>query len=256
MGKDIGQAVREIVFSLPETEEVLSHGSPSFRVRGRTFATFTVNHHGDGRVALNVQAPPGAQQLCTERDPEHYFVPAYTGPRGWLGIDLNKGLSWKAIAARVREAYEAAAPPELTRSLGDTIEIDPPDRPMRPEEIDLFLRPRATEVLARLARICESLPETSRDRQFGNPVWKAGRRTFVGSQHRQGRLHLSFWVGADRQTFLEEDPRYCIPAYTGHNGWIDLDVEDRADWNEIEDLVMDSYRHFALKRMLRSLGEA
>ena len=39
----------------------------------------------------------------------------------------------------------------------------------------------------------------------------------------------------------------------GHNGWIDLDVEDHINWNEAEGLLEGSYRHFALQRMLRKL---
>jgi hypothetical protein len=49
---DIHQAVRDVCLWLPEAEEFLSHGSPNFRVRGKTFASYVVNHHGDGRVAL------------------------------------------------------------------------------------------------------------------------------------------------------------------------------------------------------------
>jgi predicted DNA-binding protein (MmcQ/YjbR family) len=188
-------------------------------------------------------------------EPEYYFVPPYTGPQGWLGIDLNQGLSWDTVASRVREAYERNAPPELIARLGKTIHIQPPDRPFRPEEIDRFLGKRARVVLDRLEAICARLPETSRARQFGNPVWKAGKKTFVSSNYYSGRMNLSFWVGADAQTLLTQDPRYRIPAYMGHNGWIDLDVEDQADWEEIEQLAVESYRHFALKRMLKALGE-
>ena len=69
-------------------------------------------------------------------------------------------------------------------------------------------------------------------------------------------MSLTFWVGADRQLALSDTPRYHIPAYMGHNGWISLDVEDHIDWEEVEDLLLESYRHFALKRMLKALGEA
>ena len=45
--------VREICLSLPETSERLSHGGPTFFIRGkRSFVTFMDNHHGDGRLAL------------------------------------------------------------------------------------------------------------------------------------------------------------------------------------------------------------
>jgi len=255
MARDISQAVREVLLSFPESEEVISHGSPSFRVRGKTFATYTINHHGDGRVALNLHSPPGAQELYTEMEPEHYFIPPYTGPKGWLGIELDKGLNWQTIATRAREAYEKCAPQELIARIGDTIEIAPPDRPFRPEEIDPFKGERAREILDQLEAICSGLPETGPALQFGNPVWKAAKKTFVTTHYYTGRMSLSFWVGTDQQTLLTQDPRYRIPAYTGHNGWIDLDVEDQRDWEEIEHLLLGSYRHFALKRMLKALGE-
>src|SRR6185295_7652846 len=79
--KDINQAVREVCLWFPESAEVLSHGSPDFRVRGKTFATYVVNHHGDGRVALWLNAPAGAQELYTKEEPKHFFVPPYVGPR-------------------------------------------------------------------------------------------------------------------------------------------------------------------------------
>jgi len=41
-----------------------------------------------------------------------------------------------------------------------------------------------------------------------------------------------------------------VPSYMGHNGWIALDAERGVNWDEVESLVIDSYRHFALKRML------
>ena len=45
--------VRDIMAALPDVEEFVSHGQPTFRVRGhKVFATYTINHHGDGRVAL------------------------------------------------------------------------------------------------------------------------------------------------------------------------------------------------------------
>jgi hypothetical protein len=39
----------------------------------------------------------------------------------------------------------------------------------------------------------------------------------------------------------------------GHNGWIALDVSRHCDRDEVSSLALQSYRHFALKRMLRQL---
>src|SRR5262245_22566040 len=113
--RTITDIVREIMGSFPEVEEFVSHGSPTFRVRGKIFATYTINHHGDGRVALNLVAPAGAQAAFVKMQPKIYFVPPYVGPRGWLGVQLDKGLGWGTIREHVRDAYEKAAPAELER---------------------------------------------------------------------------------------------------------------------------------------------
>ena len=256
MAKDIGGAVREVCLWFPETAEVISHGTPDFRVRGKTFATYVVNHHGDGRIALWLNSPAGAQELYTREEPKHFFVPPYVGPRGWLGVHLNKGISWKRIAKLVREAYEKVAPPALSATLGKTVEIQPPTATVSAEEIDPMSTPRATRVLKAMRAICLELPETSEDKQFGFPVWRAGKKTFAGAYSYRKKLTVGFWVGPERQSLLTADARYEIPAYMGHNGWISLDVTQHLDQAEVQELALWSYRHFALKRMLRDLDGA
>ena len=254
-GRTISDVVRDIMASLPETEEFISHGSPTFRVRGKIFAAYTINHHGDGRVALVLIAPRGAQAVFTKMKPEAYFVPPYVGPKGWLGIELDKGLSWETICEHVRDAYEVVAPRELASAIEKNFRVKPPTRGFRPEEIDPFQGKAAKAVLKKLEVLCAALPETTAGTQFGAPVWKAGKKTFLGTHYYTGRLNLSFWVGARRQATLTKDDRFRISPYTGHNGWIDLDVEAHQDWEEIQQLALESYRHFALKRMLKELAE-
>jgi len=258
MAKDINAAVREVCLCLPEAEEYLSHGSPNFRVRGKkgkTFATYVVNHHGDGRIALWLNAPSGAQQLYVQAEPKHYFVPPYVGPSGWLGVNLDKGISWKRVAQHVREAYEKVAPPALSKAIGKTIVIKPPTKKLAPEQIDPLAGKRAQAVLKELRKICFALPETSEEKQFGMPVWKAGKKTFVCAySYKKDKLQLSFWVGIERQSLYTQDKRYEIPPYMGHNGWIALDVTKSCNWKEVRSLAIFSYRHFALKRMLDRLA--
>lgn len=253
--KSISEAVREVCLWFPETEEVLSHGSPDFRVRGKSFASYVINHHGDGRVALWLNAPPGAQDHYVRTEPKHYFVPPYVGPRGWLGVNLDKGITWKQIATRVREAYEKVAPAALSKSLGKTIEIRPPTRALKPEEIDPMKSKRAQAVLKEMRAICLSLPETSEGEQFGHPVWRVGKKVFAQAYcyRSDNKLKLVFWVGVDQQSLLIRDEHFSIPAYIGHNGWIALDVSKEANWKEIRSLALFSYRHFAPARILKVL---
>jgi predicted DNA-binding protein (MmcQ/YjbR family) len=251
--RTISDAVREIMASLPETGEFVSHGSPTFRVRGKIFATYTINHHGDGRVALNLVAPPGAQAAFVKMQPKAYFVPPYIGPRGWLGIEIDKGLGWETVCEHVRDAYEMVAPPELVRAVEKDFRVRPPTRKFRPEEIDPFQGKAARAVLKKLDAICARLPETEPGTKFGSPIWKVGKKTFVSAHYYTGRLKLLCWVGAARQKMLTRDKRFEVSRYTGHSGWIDLDVEEEQDWEEIKQLSLESYRHFALKRMLKKL---
>lgn len=257
MPKDTSQAVREICLWFPEAQEVLSHGMADFRVRGKTFATYAINHHGDGRIALWLNTPAGAQHQYVSEEPKRFFVPPYVGPRGWLGVHLDKGVPWKTVARLVREAYGNVAPAALVRSLGPTIEIKPPTAGLKPEQIDPMRSRRAVEVLARFRPLCLSLPETSEATQFGSPVWKVGSKVFAQAWCYRSdlKLRLAFWVGVDQQSLLLRDPDFSIPPYLGHNGWIALDVTKRANWKEIRSLALFSYRHFALKRMLKALGE-
>jgi hypothetical protein len=69
----------------------------------------------------------------------------------------------------------------------------------------------------------------------------------------EGRWHAAFWVGIPAQGLMTEDPRYEIPPYMGHNGWIALDVSKRHDERELRSLALESYRHFALKKSLAKL---
>ena len=255
MAKDIKAAVQEIC-DLPEVEVRAGHGMPDYKVRGKTFATFAVNHHGDGRIALWLHVPPGGQQLHVDAAPEHYFVPQYVGPKGWLGVHLDRGNDWYNIAMRVREAYANVAPGELVERLGAPLDIDPPTETIDPEDFDPLSAPDAAAKLETLRALCAELPETGEGRQFGNPAFKAGKKTFVTVHRYRRRMTLEFWVGPELQATLSDDPRFSIPRYIGHRGWIDLDIEERVDWAEVRALVVGSYRHFALKRMLKALEAA
>ena len=249
MARTIDDAVRDACLWLPEAEEFVSHGSPNFRVRGKTFAAYCVNHHGDGRMALWLNAPAGAQALYVREEPRHFFVPPYVGPRGWIGVELNKGIAWKRVAHLVREAYERVAPPALVRTLGSTITIKPPSVKPKPEDIDPLKSKRAQSLLVQVRKLCMRLPEVTEDMQFGMPVWKAGKKTFAWFDADKDSIEVLVWVGVVRQSLFTADERFSIPAYMGHNGWLAVNLGTKPNWKEIDALLVDSYRHFALKRM-------
>ena len=98
--------VREFCLSLPRAAEKLSHGTPCFLIeKGRHFASYLENHHGDGRIALWLAAPQGVQEMLIEEDSDIYFRPPYVGPSGWIGVRLDRGLDWETVEAMIVEAH-------------------------------------------------------------------------------------------------------------------------------------------------------
>lgn len=110
--------VRRICLALPEATEKLSHGSPTFFV-GKTFVMFHEDHHGDGILGIWCAAPPGAQSLMVEAEPDRFYVPAYVGHRGWLGLRLDTDVDWDEVAAVITDAYRCVAPRKLVALLDD-----------------------------------------------------------------------------------------------------------------------------------------
>ncbi len=115
----IVNAVRGVCLALPETSERSSHGEPTFFVRGkRSFASVWDSHHGDGRFALICAAPEGMQAALVAADPERFFVPAYVGHRGWIGLRLDRDFDRDEVAGILEDAYAEVAPQTLVKAAG------------------------------------------------------------------------------------------------------------------------------------------
>ena len=108
------ERIRGICLALPETSERLSHGAPTFFVRGkRAFLMVLTDHHGDGRFAIWCAAAEGVQRMLVEAVPKRFFVPPYVGHRGWLGVRLDRGIDWNELAGIAENAYAEVAPAKL-----------------------------------------------------------------------------------------------------------------------------------------------
>jgi hypothetical protein len=115
------ERLRAICLALPEVTERASHGAPTFFVRDKkSIVMFHDDHHGDGRLALWCAAPPGLQSELVAEEPDRFFVPAYVGHRGWVGVRLDRDLDWDEIAGIVEEAYRQVAPKTLVARLDQT----------------------------------------------------------------------------------------------------------------------------------------
>ena len=108
--------------------------------------------------------------------------------------------------------------------------------------------------LGRLRAICLALPETSEKEAWGAPTFRVRDKMFgmyVDDHHGDGRIAL--WCKAPEgiQAMLVEaaPERFFVPPYVGHKGWIGVRLDRAVDWDEIADLVADSYRMTAPARL-------
>ncbi|MEU1981364.1 MmcQ/YjbR family DNA-binding protein [Nocardia sp. NPDC019395] len=117
MAQDPLPQLRRLCTALPETSERLSHGEPTWFIRGKkTFVTYS-DHHHDDRLGFWCAAPPGAQEAMVAAEPDRFFRPPYVGHRGWLGVYLDVPVDWSEIGEIVIEAYRTVAPKTLVARL-------------------------------------------------------------------------------------------------------------------------------------------
>ena len=119
--------------ALPDANEKLSHGEPTwFAGKGKVFAMLDNHHHGATHLAVWLPQPFGAQEALIGSDPERFFRPPYVGVSGWVGVVLDTGSDWDAIAALVREEYLTVAMPKLRKLAVAAVEAKPQARSSSP----------------------------------------------------------------------------------------------------------------------------
>ena len=110
--------VRKICMKLPEANEKISHGEPTwFAGKGKVFAMIDGHHHDSPHLSVWLPQPLGAQEALIDADPERFFRPPYVGVSGWVGVVLDTRPDWGVVAGLVREAYLHVATAKLRKVL-------------------------------------------------------------------------------------------------------------------------------------------
>jgi hypothetical protein len=108
--------IRSICLNLPEVVEKSfgDHTAPAYRVRDKIFV-FTSEDGG----FITLKAPKGMQEVLVASDPERFFVPAYVGPKGWVGVrlDLAAPPDWDEVTEMISESYCLIAPRRLAAAV-------------------------------------------------------------------------------------------------------------------------------------------
>ena len=100
---------RELALSLPEATEKETWGHPTFRVRNKMFASAATD-----LSTCTVKSTLDEQRALTQMDPETFFVPAYVGKHGWIGIVLDR-VDADELRELTIEAWRMTAPKRLVK---------------------------------------------------------------------------------------------------------------------------------------------
>lgn len=103
-------------------------------------------------------------------------------------------------------------------------------------------------ILARLRKFSLTLPDTKETLTWGIPHFRVGQKIFCGCAEQAGRVTIGMKADRVDQKTLIKLPGIEVAPYSGHNGWISIDPGIFAEWSEIEDLILDSFRLIAPKR--------
>jgi predicted DNA-binding protein (MmcQ/YjbR family) len=103
--------VSDLCLALPDSERTLTGRHADFRIRGKPFAYFLDDHHGDGIVSVCCRSELGENVDRAQRDPERFYLPAYIGKRGWFGIRLDRvAIDWDDVGYAIERSWRLAAP--------------------------------------------------------------------------------------------------------------------------------------------------
>lgn len=113
------QRVRELAGSLPGVDAKVSHGRPAFFTK-KVFAYYGGSLKVDGEWvqhphSLVILPDPGDRLALLDDD--RTYVPAYLGPSGWIGLDLDDSTDWTEVAELLDASYRLTAPKKLIAEL-------------------------------------------------------------------------------------------------------------------------------------------
>lgn len=112
-------------------------------------------------------------------------------------------------------------------------------------------------VLARLRRIYETLPGVTEERdKFGHVALKVGKKTLAMLGLADDRPSLGIKTDLATQAALIKRKDFHKTPYVGQHGWVSTEGTVRQlDWKAIEEILVDTYRGVAPKKLLKEFDD-
>jgi predicted DNA-binding protein (MmcQ/YjbR family) len=123
--------LRKLCLALPEANEKISHGEPTwFAGKGKVFAMLDNHHHGAAHLSVWLPQPAGRAEALIDAEPKRFFRPPYVGSSGWVGVVLDLDPDWTMVESLITDAFRHVARSRLIAQL-EGQEHRVPDRPKR-----------------------------------------------------------------------------------------------------------------------------
>jgi predicted DNA-binding protein (MmcQ/YjbR family) len=106
-------------------------------------------------------------------------------------------------------------------------------------------------------RICRRLPEAT-EKPFGGhtaPAFRVRDKLFAMVSEDRRSLTVKAAPGVQQMLVASDPDRFFVPRYVGPKGWVGVWVGPGTDWEELGELVEDSYRLIAPKRLVALLDQ-
>ena len=118
----------------------------------------------------------------------------------------------------------------------------------------------ARDPLGKLRALCLALPEATEKEAWGEPTFRVGGKMFaMFTNNHHGDERIAVWCKAPpgvQEILVGAAPeRFFVPPYVGHKGWIGVRLDRKVDWEEVADILADSYRMTAPKRLAASFDQ-
>jgi predicted DNA-binding protein (MmcQ/YjbR family) len=111
--------------------------------------------------------------------------------------------------------------------------------------------------IARVRALCLALPEAV-EKPFGGhtaPSFRVRDKLFVMTYEDASAMTMKARPGVQEALVKADPDRFFVPPYVGHKGWIGAQLHADLDWDEIAELIEESYRMTAPKGLVARLDE-
>lgn len=110
---------------------------------------------------------------------------------------------------------------------------------------------------ARLRDICLALPEAE-EKPFGGhtaPSFRVRDKLFLMTSEDGQTITFKAGLGIQQELVASAPDRFFVPAYVGSKGWVGARLDVEQDWDDLTELIHDSYRLIAPKRLAAQLDQ-